>query len=188
MYFISRNNKFYQYIAHTKYVHRYVFTAITIGMFIVGSYFLQQLIDVHDALCAQELKSFRNAHTESKKIGQRNNQLLAILDNAKKNNKAVDVQKNSHEFFKDQLLFVLESARQSGLVIQSYGAHKEKDAQWYTKELAHGDFSGSLEQVLRFLDTIKNSKKMISISRWSLSHGSDALYTLNCDIGFLHVA
>jgi hypothetical protein len=185
MYFISRNNALYQYIAHTKQIHRYLFTGVTVCLFVVGSYFLQQLIDAQDNVYAQELRSLRNSHTESKKIGQSNDQLLLTLDNAKKDNKAVDVQKNSHEFFKDQLLFVLESARQSGLTIQSYSVHKEKNAQWYIKEMAHADFLGSLEQIMMFLDSIKNSKKMISISRWSLSYTSETLYALNCDIGFV---
>lgn len=187
MYFISRNNKFYQYIAHTKTIHRYLFTAITVSVFVVSSYFLQQIIDTYDVLYAHELKKLRNTYTEIKKIEQSNDQLLLVLTNAKKDTKAVDVQKDSSEFFKDQLLFVLESARQSGLAIESYGTHKEKNAQWYTKEIAHADFSGSLEQVMTFLDTIKNSKKMISISRWSLSRGSNNFYTLNCDIGFVRV-
>jgi hypothetical protein len=59
--------------------------------------------------------------------------------------------------------------------------------QWYTKEMAHADFSGSLEHILTFLDTIKNSKKMISISRWSLVHTRDVLYAFNCDIGFVRI-
>lgn len=185
MYFISRNNKCYQYIAHTKQIHRYLFIVIIVCIFVVGSYFLQQIIDMHDMLYAQELKSLRIMYAENKRIGQSNDQLSLTLDNAKKDNKVVDAQKDLHEFFKDQLLFVLESARQSGVAVQSYGIHKEKNAQWYTKEMAHADFSGSLEQILTFLDTIKNSKKMISISRWSLSHANDNSYALNCDIGFL---
>lgn len=187
MYFISRNNKFYQYVAYSKRVYRYLFIVVFVSVFIVGSYFLQHIIDMHEMLYAQELKSLRVMYAESKKMGISNDQLSIALDNAKKNSKAVDSQKDSHEFFKDQLLFVLESARQSGFTIESYGVHKEKNVQWYTKETAHADFSGSLEHILTFLDTIKNSKKMISISRWSLVHTRDVLYAFNCDIGFVRI-
>lgn len=187
MYFISRNNKFYQYVAHKKRVYRYLFTGIAVCVLVVASYFLQHIIDMHDMLYAQELKSLRVMYAESKKMGISNDQLSIALDKAKKNSKAVGPQKDSHEFFKDQLLFILESARQSGLIIESYGVHKEKSSQWYTKEMAHADFSGSLEQILTFLDTIKKSKKMISISRWSLACARDVSYMLNCDIGFIRI-
>jgi len=137
-------------------------------------------------LDAREVQKLGVAMAELKEVSRE--QMSSVLNQEKRDDKAAEGKKSSDEFFKQQLLFVLDSARHAGLTIHSYGSQKEKNAQWYKKELAHFDLSGSREQIMAFLEKVKNSEKMISVSRWSLVHVSGTSYALNCDMGFVFVA
>jgi Tfp pilus assembly protein PilO len=120
-------------------------------------------------------------------IEQENKRLTDSIEITQKDLAAMVAAEGSHDFFKKQLLFVLDAAQQSGLKINSYGAQKEKDKSWYKKEVAHFDFSGSLEQLTAFCDLIKKSERMITVSRWSVVSVGDNLFQMHCDIGFIAV-
>jgi len=188
MYFIARNNKFYNYIAHTQPAHRYFFTGgLVICMVLTAGYFLHYTMNAYSIFLLREYGILQQKNNDLKLLEQKNTKLASAIDETKKDIAGMAISDNSNEFFKKQLIFVLETAQQSGLKINSYGTQKEKDAQWYKKETAHLDVSGSLQQLMTFLALIKNSQKMISSSRWSLLFVNENIFQLHCDIGFIFV-
>jgi len=129
-----------------------------------------------------------------KQVGQvelfhKSNQELAILiQNSKKNisDHSTDVsmrEKNSHK----HMLFILDTFSSLGLMLNTYSSCKEKDKEWYIKDLAHFDVSGSLKQLMHFLETIQKSSYMITISGVTMTRLSDDVYQMVFDAGFVMV-
>lgn len=188
MYFITRNNKIYNYIAHTKPRYRYYFTAFMVCICIIAFYGTQQIIHTYSALYSQELLSLEQKYKNIHVIEKQNRKITAALEQAKQKRTTFKNNTSSYDFFKEQLLFVLNTAQTSGLIINSYETSQEKDKTWFKKENAQCSFSGSLQHILHFLSSLKNAEKMISIPSWSLSYSHENTYTLQATMSFVFVA
>src|SRR5213075_484793 len=105
MYFIARNNKTYQYIAHVKPLRRYVFTGAVLCSMILGFYFLERIIDTYGLMYFHEHNALQKKYNDRKQVNKKNNKLSEYINQMK--NKAIvnDEEKNADEFFKTQLLF-----------------------------------------------------------------------------------
>src|SRR5438477_9866281 len=186
MYFIPRNNKIYNYIAHTSVRNRYLCTGFFVAsMTFVSLYFMQRFITVYSVLYSQELAILQKKYQEQERLERKNHQLVVVIDETKQ-----DFQKNittmqAQEYFKKQLLFVLDIIKNAGLQLHSYGVQKEKNKNWYKKEIAHFDITGSYQQIVHFLENLKNSQKMIVVSQWSLVRVEKDIFHLRCDVEFV---
>ena len=85
------------------------------------------------------------------------------------------------------MLFVLDSIAKAGLTLNVYGSCNTKDKTWYSKDLAHFDVAGSMQKLMTFLETIKNSRSMITISHVSFTRVADDNFQMSFDAGLVVV-
>jgi Tfp pilus assembly protein PilO len=183
MYFIPRNNALYSYVAHTNQKKRYLFTVVFFTLFIIGiSYGIIPFLEYYTMMYEQEIKVLEHHYHYARTISKKNHDLK---QNIVRIQQELDTHKANDICLKNKLLFILDTLQQSGLKINSYGIQKEKNGQWYIAEKAHFDSTGSLHNILSFLDTIKASNRMISVSQWSLALVEKDIFTLHCDITIL---
>jgi len=86
-----------------------------------------------------------------------------------------------------RMLFVLDTVAQLGLKLNAYGSCKEKDKKWYIKDSAHFDIVGSLEKIMTFLEAIKNSHKMITVSHATITRIDDTAFQISCNLGLITI-
>jgi|SRR5581483_1031730 len=185
MYFIPRNNKVYHYIAHMNKKNRYMYAGFfVVCTFFLISYFLQRLINVYHDLYAQELISLRKQYKDNTRIADKNKQLMNEIQKVKteiQHHMIVD----GSLYIKQQLLFVLEAIKKISLQLNAYGIQKEKNGEWYIKERAHFDVTGSFTQLMAFFELLKKSERMIVVSQWSLAKVNENVFHMQCDIEFI---
>jgi hypothetical protein len=138
-------------------------------------------------LYAQQYGALEQKYKVLKQLEKKNNKLTELINETKKELLNSVASESVDSFFKQQLLFLLTTAQSVGLKISSYGVQKEKDGKWYTKEVAHFSVSGSLKHIIHFLELLKNSQKMVSVSQWSLSLVNDTTFQMHCDLGSVFV-
>jgi Tfp pilus assembly protein PilO len=189
MYFIPRNNAFYNYIAHTNVKRRYAATLfIMAGILLVGCYGIYKPLNAHIDVCRAELKQMQQKYQESEKLKKNNNEITLLIDTNKKNIKLYAVDNEKKEAYcSERMQFVFDTIAQLGLTLFSYNSCKEKDKKWYVKDSAHCQITGSLEKIVSFFKAIKESPHMIKISSFAITKIKDNLFQLSCDIGIITV-
>jgi Tfp pilus assembly protein PilO len=85
------------------------------------------------------------------------------------------------------MLFVLDAIAQLGLTLNAYDSCNMQDKEWYTKDSAHFDITGSMQKLMTFLETIKNSHFMITVSQLIITRNADDVFKMNFDIGLVTV-
>jgi hypothetical protein len=187
MYFIARNNKIYNYIAHMSSLYRYCFIMGIVGMMIgTWLYCVYYPLQSYQLLYEREYNDLQKKHEERFRLEQSVKDSGVLIDAAEKTIKAYVLPLHDVDtFFKENLLFVLDLVTQSGLILHSYGAQKIKDKKWYKKNSAHLDVAGSFESCMNFIKLIHQSQKMITISSVSLIQSDHGIYRMTCDVGFV---
>lgn len=182
MYFIARNNKVYSYIASTKSIHRYIFTATLLAtVLFVGVYCLYYPLHAYNALLAREIEQSHRKYGECNQLEKQSKDFERQIEGAEKIIQSYTVLSHQQNSPKTELLFITDALQRFDLILHSYSVLKEKDEGWYKKEMVHIEVSGTFEQCVRFLECIKKSEKMISIGRFSLNC-SVAPCKMSCDI------
>src|SRR3990172_8431868 len=159
MYFIPRNNSVYNYIAHTSSQRRYIAT-----FFIVASlagicfYGIYTPLSAHIILYKAESARLQKQYAEIGQADKSGQELLLLVETGKKNiaEHAMSADKREEQCHKS-MQFILDTITKSGLTLTTYGSCKDKDKAWYTKDSAHCAMTGSLEKIISFLKTIKES-------------------------------
>jgi hypothetical protein len=189
MYFIPRNNAIYNYIAHTSTRRRYLATLFAVvalcAVLYYGAYIpLNNYIIVYK----NEIVRLQKQQQEMRQCDKIIQDLSSLVTTSKNNIATCAVETdNREEYCYKRMMFILDTIAQSGLTLSTYGACKEKDKTWYTKDTAHFEMTGSLEKIMMFLKTIQNSKQMISISKTDLARVGSNVFKLSCDVGILVV-
>lgn len=189
MYFIARNNAVYNYIAHTSLKRCYLATLFAVGaFFVVGIYFVYYPLLGHIVLLKSELLGLQNKSDEIAQLDKSGQELGAFVESGKKNiaDAAVSPDKREEHCHK-RMLFVLDTVAQLGLTLNAYGSCKEKDKEWYTKDSAHFDVVGPMQKVMSFLEAIKNSRFMITLSHVTITRAADDNFQMGCDVGLITV-
>jgi cell division protein FtsB len=177
MYFLSRTNVLYHYIAHVSPRRRYLYTGVIFILLIGFSYSIYRCVVAYILVYEQELRTLEKKDEQEKAMLQNNNDLEQSIERLKQDVHAFRSLKKEEEVFTELLFFVLDSARQSGLSVNSYTLQKNKNSTWRKKEKIHLVGSGELAQVIKFLQILKQSQKMITISTWSLMQSTKNMYT-----------
>ncbi len=189
MYFIARNNKVYNYIAHTRLTRCYLATLGAVcAFFLIGMYCVYFPLIAHNALLSEERIALQKKSEEIFTMQKNDQELTALLESGKKNlvDRAITNEAREEQSQK-RMQFVLDTVAQRGLTLNAYGACAEKDKTWYTKNCAHIDVSGSLQKLMTFLETIKNSGQMIALSHVTFTRTADDIFQMGCDIGLVAV-
>jgi len=189
MYFIPRNNVFYNYIAHTDTKRRYIATLFVLVVFIViGFYCAYKPIAAHISMYRIERARLQKQYEETADLEKSNKDLLTIIHSNKKIIDEYAVADDArHEVCNQRMQFVFDAVAQAGLILTTYGSCKEKDKKWYVKDSAQCQMTGSLEKIISFLKTIKESGQMITLSHLMISRAKDNLFQLSCDVGIVTV-
>jgi hypothetical protein len=189
MYFIARNNKIYNYIAHTSLKRCYLATLFLLSICcIVGVYCVYFPLLAHIALLQTEQVMLQKKVDDLAQTTKGDKGMLSFVETGKKSiaDYAVASDKREEHCHK-RMLFVMEAITKSGLVLNTYGSCKEQDKDWYTKDSAHFDVVGSLQKLLALLETVKNSRQMITISQVTLSRVADNSFQMSFDVGLVTV-
>lgn len=189
MYFIARNNAIYNYIAHTSLKHCYSGTLMGVcALFLFCMYGVYYpLLGVITVLESEKI-TLQNRYDELAQLDKSGMELARAIELGKKNiaDRAIGHDKQEEHCHK-RILFVLEAIAQSGVILNAYGSCKEKDKLWYIKNIAHFDITGSMQKVMTFLETIKKSHSMITISRVMITRVGDDTLQMGFDIGLITV-
>jgi len=185
MYFIPRNNAFYNYIAHTSSRRRYIATLFIVGFFVVISFYgIYAPLSSHILLYQAECLRLQKQYEEMNQLGKTSQELIRLTESNKKNilehaieNAARDEHCNKH------MNYVLNAIAQSGLTLAMYGSCKEKDKGWYAKDSAHFEVIGELEKIIFFLKKIQDSGRMITFSDVVITQTKDNFFQLAGDVG-----
>lgn len=184
MYFISRNNSFYQYIAHTNTRRRYCATLFLLaGLGFAFLYGIYKPLTQYIVLYKIELARLQKQQEDEEILSKGNRELSAVIFQKKKHvgEHIFDLDGREKECSK-QMQFVFDAMALHGLMLNSYGSCKEKDRKWYTKEISHCQVTGSMQNVLSFLKAIKDSDRMVQLSHISISRVKDDVFQLGCDV------
>lgn len=189
MYFISRNNKFYNYIAHTTIKRCYFATLFAlIIMGIISFYGIYKPLIAHIVLCKTELTHLQKQYEQGNQLERSNGELSLLIDTRKKNIAVHAIADDAkQEWCTKNMQFIFEVITQSHLTLNAYGPCKEKDKKWYVKDFAPYQVTGSLENIREFLKRIKESHQMITLSHLAITRIQDNIFRLNCDIGIISV-
>jgi hypothetical protein len=189
MYFIARNNKIYNYIAHTSLVRRYMMTFGVVCAFFVGGMYLiyYPLVD-HIVLCKAEHINLQKKYDELIQMNISSQELSGLIESSKTTIgiHGITADKQQEECHK-KMLFVLDTIAQLGLKLNAYGSCNTKDKQWYIKDSAQFDIVGSIEKIMKFLETIKNSRHMITITQATITRIDDTTFKINCELGLITI-
>jgi hypothetical protein len=189
MYFIARNNAIYSYIAHTGLRRCYLATLVAVcAIFVIGIYGIYYPLTSHIILLQSEHAKIQKQCDEMEQCDKTGQELLASIESGKKNiaDRAIDSHmkdEHCHKF----ILSILETVTQLGLTLNAYGSCKEKDKEWYVKDVAHFDISGSMQKLMMFLEAIKKSSSMLTISQVAITHSSDDIFQMSFNVGFITI-
>ena len=189
MYFIARNNAIYSYIAHTSLRRCYMVTLMAVcAFFVIGIYGIYYPLLAHIALLRSESMMLQKQSDEIAQIDKSGQEIVALVDSGKKNiaDRAVASDKREEHCHK-RMLFVLDTIAQLGLTLNAYDSCNMQDKEWYTKDSAHFDITGSMQKLMTFLETVKNSHSMITVSRVTITRAADDVFKMNFDIGLVIV-
>lgn len=189
MYFIARNNKIYNYIAHTSLMRRYMVTLGIVGAFFIGGMYgvYYPLIDYVSRYTVERI-NLQKKYDELGQMNKSSQELVALIesDKATIGTHGVLSDKRQEECHK-RMLFVLDTIAQLGLKLNAYGSCKEKDKKWYIKDSAHFDIVGQAEKIMTFLETIKKSCHMITVTQATITRVDDSTFQIGCDLGLITV-
>lgn len=189
MYFIARNNKLYNYIAHTSRVRRCMVTlGVVCAFFVGGMYLVYCPLTDHIVRYSAERATLQNKYDELMQMNKSGQELSALIESSKTTISihGISADKSQEECHK-KMLFVLDTIAQLGLKLEAYGSCAAKDKKWYTKDSAHFDIVGSLEKIMTLLETIKNSRHMITVEQAIITRVDDATFKISCDFGLITV-
>lgn len=189
MYFIPRNNVFYNYIAHTDTKRRYIATLfVLIALIVIGFYGLYRPLGKRISMYKIERARLQKQYEETGDLEKSNKDLLTIIHSNKKNiDEYVVADDARHEVCSQRMQFVFDTVAQAGLTLTAYGSCKEKDKKWYVKDSAQCQMTGSLEKMIAFLKMIKDSGQIITLSHLMINKMKDNLFQLSCDVGIVSV-
>src|SRR5260221_6249706 len=181
MYFIARNNRIYNYIAHASLQRCYLATLFFVGIFLcIIFYCVYSPLISHVTLLQSEQIMLQNKVDELVQFGKGNKELSSFIETGKKtiDDHAV-VSGMREEHCHKRMLFMMETIAQAGLVLSAYGSCKEKDKDWYTKDSAHFDVVGTMQKLMTLLETIQKSRQMITISHATLIRVADNSFQMS---------
>lgn len=189
MYFIARNNKIYNYIAHTSLQRCYMATLFFVGILLsIIFYCVYSPLVAHITLLQSEQIILQKKVDELAQITKGSRELSNFVETGKKSIADHAVASDKHEeHCHKRMLFIMEAITQNGLTLKAYGSSKEKDKGWYCKDVAHFDVVGSLQKLMALLETIKNSRHMITISHVTLTRVTDNSFHMSFDAGLVTV-
>lgn len=189
MYFIPRNNAIYNYIAHTDIKRCYIATLFILAMFgVINFYGIYMPLIANITLLQVELAHLQKQHEDSEQLKKSNKEISISIDTNKKNiaDHIVADDKKEVECSK-RMQFVFDMVTKSDLALNSYGLCKENDKKWYAKDSSHIQVIGSIERILSFFKTIKDSEQMIKISHLAITRMKENTFQLSCDVGIILV-
>lgn len=189
MYFIARNNAIYNYIAHTSPRRRWMATFLMVcAIFFIGIYGVYYFLLAHNSMLKSERMMLQKKVDDIAQFNKNGKELLMLVESGRTTlaDRAIAPDKREEDCHK-RMLFVLDTIAQSGLVLKAYGACKEKDNVWYTKDSAHFDVTGSLQKLMIFLETIKNARTMITISHVIITRVGNDIFQMGFDVGLITV-
>src|SRR5690348_1562272 len=129
MYFISRNNAIYSYIAHTSTMRRYIATLFfAIMMVIVGFYGIYTPLKAHITVSRLEHARLQKQYEELERVKENNKELLSLVDTRKKNiNAYIVADDKRQQDCNKRMQFVFDTITQLELKLNSYDTCKVKD-------------------------------------------------------------
>ncbi len=189
MFFIPRNNTIYNYIAHTDPKRRYIATLfVLVAMVAAGFYGMYMPLKAHIALNNAEKIRLQKQYEDAGGLENKSTELSLRIDTYKKNiNIHAIAPDKKEEYCSARMQYVFDTIVKSGLTLNSYGPCKEKDKKWYVKDSAPCQISGTMEALLSFLKTIKESGYLITLSLLTITRLKDNLFQLNSDVGIIAV-
>jgi hypothetical protein len=199
MYFISRNNTIYNYIAHTSVKRRYFATLFILAVIVIGCFYgIYMPLAAHISLYKMERARLQKQYEDNELMQKNNKELLSLVHTSKKNMSEFAVADDKkEEYCSQRMQFVFDTTTKLGLMLNGYGSCNIKDKKWYIKDSAHCQITGSLEKILSFLKTIKDSDQLIKLSHLALTRLSaiasakeglkENTFQLSCDVGIISI-
>jgi hypothetical protein len=189
MYFIPRNNKIYNYIAHTSLPRLYGATFLCIVLWCSAVFYcLYNPLLSHIVLLKAEINALHKKCDDICQLDKSNSELSPMVESYKKNiiEHAIIADARQEHCYK-RMLFILDTITKENLKLLGYGSCTEKDKSWYAKDAAHFEATGALPKIISFLAALKNARTMISIDQIALSRTVDDTFQVGFDVELITV-
>ncbi len=185
MYFIPQKNKWYSWAVHTRPLYRYGVTCGTVVLLLIGwrygvyawldSAYLQQQAAI--AQLQQQMMQLTQAQRVS-------NELTNTLPMLRKRLQEY-IPPNKDEWQQQQFNYVMNEAQKAGIQITSYSDEKEKKKSWGFYRYIQLGLFGKLDQISRFLASLKQSPYMIQCSQIQSSRTEGDTFSASCGLKFM---
>lgn len=186
MYFIpQKNNRFYAWAVRKRPLYRYTITVCVAGIIILGWFYgmygwVEKVIDERQ----KEVERMQEQCMQLTHSRAMCCQLVTRVQEMREKMRTQVMHETVQRLFHDYAMFVLDSAKKTGLRLTSYSSFSCKDQGWCVKNAARFNFQGNFVCMTRFFDTLKKSKKMIECKNIALTRIGRDLYTIAVSIDF----
>lgn len=187
MYFIPQRFAWYRSVAQIRPLHRYVATMVIVVMICAAWWYsVYTWLDAkimrdqaHIAQLTQQVTQLAHAErtcsTLSCSLGELRKQLEPYSA------------KCSGEYCQNQLITLIDEAQKSNLNLTAYSPQKEVKKSWCTCNEVQIGLSGSLDGLVKFFKTIKQSKAMIQCDQVTCSRIDGATFNATCAMRFIAI-
>lgn len=186
MIFIPQNNAFYSWVVRLSPLYRYLIT-ITIAGMIAGLWWYGVYGQIESSIdhYVKEISSLRKQINQIKRAEHSCVTLEQSIKSLKFDLQSYAQPCDEQSYVQSRVLFVLDKAQKAGLTLDAYTIDKLMDKNWYRKQKAHFDFTGSVRQVVHFFHELELSGKMICCDTIYLTHQDRQTVAIRCDISFM---
>ena len=183
MYFISKTSKIYHFFAHISPVRRYLYTALVLLGCIVGWIVIVYYPCLsYEAVYEKHYNIMQKTYADGIERASLYEREVTTNDALKNEMQSFISELDYHEYCKEQSLWIMNVIKNNGLILVSYTVSKETEEKWYKKERVHYVIEGLFNNILSFIDTIKKSQKMITLSHCMITRLNDSRYQLSLEM------
>jgi Tfp pilus assembly protein PilO len=176
MYFLPRHTPLYAAAVNIKPWQRYVFSIVLAATIIYGTLALSNYIAAittqyeHEIRTAkQQLQQRTNAIAQTKQLQN----TLTKLQHELKQKAIIDKRMSS-------IAFLLQHAHDGTITIKGCSHQQERVKSWYTKHLIALEATGTFNQLIKFLEKLRTSQKMVQCRNLNLVQSKPGLFNLSC--------
>lgn len=176
------------WVAPLRSAYRYSLTVVVIGL-VVGSwlYGIYYPFQLHRTEQEMQLSLIHKKYQQLELAKQEVRDLQIDVENLEREVNACKTIDTYNDYMQSQVTYVLEQIQKAGLNLQSYNSGKEITKDWCKARTAQFDLSGTMPQIIQFLNRIKTCQRLIECPNLSVVRKDENTFQANCEFHFVMI-
>ena len=129
-----------------------------------------------------ELRKAQQNHLRQKQLYRESKQITDALASAKE---LLSQRAEQADSIESPLAYIVQQAASCKATIESCSTDSEKIKSWYTKQKIHVQASGTLHELMNFLEKLRTSGKMIECKHLQLTWVGTHKFNVSCTLNAL---